>query len=693
MKSIVLENISIRNFKGFKEYDLKVDGNSLDIKGANSTGKSSVYDAFMYCLFGKDSHNSTKFKWKPIDVNNEEIHHLQTEVTLELLVDGKKETLTRITKEKWPKGVFDGNESTYLINEIKTTLNKYNKHIESIIDTETFKQLTNIYYIAEVMDVKERREFLFDLVGNMTDQDVIDSNPELKELPSILEDREIDDRRTLLKQEQTKVTGQIKESEYRMDEQQLGLIDLTGLDKEELAKEKTALSSKANYIHEEISIIRNGNQKTALLADVQTKKAELNTLRSEHAIKENEKLTDLQQEKNDLYGKAMDAQSKCNGQLNSIELDVKKIDAIKYVIDKNEKEMAKLREKYAVVSKQEFAPLLPFEPMETFDEHQLNCQFCGQEYPESQKEEVLEKYETEKELHQIKYDEYKKDYDERLVVFNIERAEQLENISVEGKKLAAESLERAAEIKELESFIEKEEIHLASLESERDELNKQHDEVQAAMLAAKTKQVTFEETDLFADKTKEIAEIESNISKLDLESEQMINELKDQLNQINLEIQLISDEQDKFRMEENQRDRINELMVLNRKYSERSGEIKRQLNLIDLFTKTKVDLLTDKINSQFGLVTFRLFDTTKDGAVIEVCEPIYKGAPFTGALNSGHKVLAGIDIINTVSKLKGVKVPLFVDNAETVTEEVDFDLQLIMLRAVKGVKKLEVSVM
>lgn len=78
MQRIELTSIKIRNFKGFKEFEFTPGGKNQKIAGENGTGKSSIYDAFSWVLFGKDSHDSSSFAWKPLDKNNKEINSFIT---------------------------------------------------------------------------------------------------------------------------------------------------------------------------------------------------------------------------------------------------------------------------------------------------------------------------------------------------------------------------------------------------------------------------------------------------------------------------------------------------------------------------------------------------------------------------------------------------------------------------------------
>ena len=100
---LTLNKLTIRNFKGFKSYELEANGEDINIFGDNATGKTSLYDAFLWCLFGKNSADQATFDWKPLDRLGNEINHLETEVIAEIEVDGVVKKLSRMTEEKWTK--------------------------------------------------------------------------------------------------------------------------------------------------------------------------------------------------------------------------------------------------------------------------------------------------------------------------------------------------------------------------------------------------------------------------------------------------------------------------------------------------------------------------------------------------------------------------------------------------------------
>ena len=118
---ITIKEMIVRNFKGISNFELVAKGNNLDVRGDNGTGKTSLYDAFLWCLFGKNSQDQsdTKFDWKPLDQDGNERHRLETFVNVEFDIDGVAKVFSRTITEKWTKkrgsivDTFDGHTTAY----------------------------------------------------------------------------------------------------------------------------------------------------------------------------------------------------------------------------------------------------------------------------------------------------------------------------------------------------------------------------------------------------------------------------------------------------------------------------------------------------------------------------------------------------------------------------------------------------
>ena len=163
MKQIQIKSIAIRNFKGIKDFTLKAEGNDVEVSGDNDAGKTTIYDAFLWCLFHKDSKDRSQFKWKPLDPDNNYIHGLQTSVTVELLIDGKSKEFhkeineTKRTRRK-TKEVFYEDVPKYYIDALEiSTKTQYDELVSEIVDQQKFKNLTSVTYFCEQLSPEERR--------------------------------------------------------------------------------------------------------------------------------------------------------------------------------------------------------------------------------------------------------------------------------------------------------------------------------------------------------------------------------------------------------------------------------------------------------------------------------------------------------------------------------------------------------
>jgi DNA repair exonuclease SbcCD ATPase subunit len=152
MKQIVLKSMSLLNFKGIKNLHIELD-NHTDVFGANGTGKTTLADAFTWCLFGKDSFDRKDFEIKTIDaLTNKVIPEIDHEVTLVLLVNNSEISVKRVLKEKWSKkrgsetAEFTGNVNELYWDGVPVNLSEFNKKVAEIVNELVFKMVTSTTY-------------------------------------------------------------------------------------------------------------------------------------------------------------------------------------------------------------------------------------------------------------------------------------------------------------------------------------------------------------------------------------------------------------------------------------------------------------------------------------------------------------------------------------------------------------------
>ena len=127
------------------------------------------------------------------------------------------------------------------------------------------------------------------------------------------------------------------------------------------------------------------------------------------------------------------------------------------------------------------------------------------------------------------------------------------------------------------------------------------------------------------------------------------------------------------------------------RFCKKVADQEQKIFLLEKFSRAKMDMLADGINSKFGIVSFKLFEIQINGGMKDTCEMMVDGVPYS-SLNSAAKMQAGLDVIAALSKLYDVSAPVFLDNRESVSEIPDIDGQVINLFVSADDKELRVEV-
>jgi len=252
--------------------------------------------------------------------------------------------------------------------------------------------------------------------------------------------------------------------------------------------------------------------------------------------------------------------------------------------------------------------------------------------------------------------------------FNLEKAEKLEHINVEGKKASYAKHENEMLIKQYNEEMLSAEEQAFDLTADTDEANhllkemkmEEPDDITGLKKLLKTRQDALEELkeDKIDEEKKFKAELDAKLLRVEIE------ELDSRL--AYRDVNKKADE------------RIAELRQKQKELAEQIASIEKQEFLSDEFVKTKVALLEERINNKFENVSFRLFETQVDGSLIEVCKPLVNGIPFSDANRAGQ-VNAGLDIINTLTEFYQVSAPIWIDERESITNLIPTKSQVISL--------------
>lgn len=617
--NIILKRLTLENFKGIKNKTIEFNENITNISGDNATGKTTIFDAYSWLLWNKDSQNKADFNIKTIGENGEYIRNLEHTVEGEfLLIDGDekeplllRKTLTEDwgTKRGRKEETFNGNNTEYFINGLKVKLKDFTKRIETLITNEQFKLLSNPFHFNVNLKTKEKRALILSLINNVTDEEIIDKNTNLEPLKEFLKTYKVDEVLAMNKDKRSLINKRLEVLPVKINERYDSKKEL---DFDTLEFKKKNLSGTIDKIDKDLA----NQDNTAALKDKQQKLRDL-TIEQENIIADVEKQN---RENKRNYEEVVEDRNK------DIDFYNKKIKEAEQNISNIEKQIENITNQKAEYAKEweEIANgKIDFDVEDT-------CPTCGQQLPTENIEEQR----------------------------NLIKSNKLERIGKLGKKCNED--------------IAMHERDLSGLEHQVEHYKKELEQIEKAIPVEPTEVIIPQ---AYHDITEEITELEAEIKEFNVsdntESIEKKKELQQELEEINS--QLAFKEVNKIADE-----KIAEYEAEQKKLLAELEEADRIINLCDQFTKTKVDYISTDINNMFKLVKFKLFETQINGGINEVCEATVDNVPFND-LNNAMKINAGIDIINTLSKHYGIKTPIFIDNAESVNKLEETDSQVIRL--------------
>jgi DNA repair exonuclease SbcCD ATPase subunit len=632
MKSIVLNKLSLHDFKGVKDFEIEPDGDSIKVRGQNATGKTTLFDAFTWLLFGKSSDDK-QLSPKPIDDNGNEILGAEPLVEATLTVDGEELRLIRNLKESWskPRGQLEkvrkSDVTELYVNDVPKKVGEYQTFINDVVDEDTFKLLTNPFAFNSLKWNKQR-EVLMGLVANLSDEEIAEKTGAGDELKKMLGEHPLDEQRKIISAQMKKIKQDIDGLPARIDENKRGLPDLHNIDKEALETQLAAKNSELESAQMAVTLAGNSDGSTELRMQVVKLKNDIEAKRSGFNMGNQLGLSTLSDDLNNMRIKASSLK-------NDVQLLTRDGSQLETRIATTRDYWEKLKEDYKTVAKQEF------------DENELICPTCGQQFAEDKAEELKSK-------------------------FNQQKSEKIEKITADGFAAKDEIQKLADELEQTSKKRASKQEEFQQAESKVQDLNNEFNQ-------QKQSQPLFEDSKVFKDLNKQITKLTDQIENAAGDNQEAINHARKVAETIQQEINEIQSQLVLFTDSERINKRVEELEALDGQYKQTYSDLERKSFVLEEFVKTKVNILESEINQKFALVSFKLFETQKNGGLKETCEATVDGVPFSKGLNNAARINAGLDIINTLSKTYEIEAPIFVDNAESVNELIDTEAQKIEL--------------
>lgn len=632
----------MHNFKGCKEKTYQFDGKNATVSGANASGKTTILDAFWWCLFNKDSLGNEKFSIRPLDEKGNTVHNVEIKVSVLMDLNGREMEFTKTQKEKWVKKrgtdvtELQGNENLYEIDGYPKSEKDYKTAISEIVSEEIFKMITSPTYFPS-MKWKDQRDILMRFVSDVSDYDLASGKSDFAELlEEIQKAPSLDDIKAKYQKALNEWKKKQLEIPVRIDELEKSKVDI---DVAELELQRNAISEKIIANNEKMEDV----SKTS--SEYQTLSNEVMQLKFEESDlvrKLNEQNTSKRKELFDLIDGKEVVLNVNKRDVMRLENEIKSLESN---IQMAETKIQQLRDEYTSVYGVKF------------DENSLVCSFCGQEYPTDKKE-------------QIKAD------------FEKNKADKLQKITDDGNETKVKIQSLKKDLEEKKSSLEK---YKGQMETHINEI-----EVLKSKLERLPVTIDVSQSQEYKDLKDKIAEKEMALSKISNTDDirRSIEDDNRQLNQALLEVerQIAKSEQNNDIDE-----RILQLQVEQREIAQKVADQEKMLYLLEEFIRYKMDMISESINSKFDGINFKLFENQINGGLKETCEITVNGVPY-GSLNNGHRIVAGLQIIKALQGLYDVSMPVFIDNAESVNNFnlPIMDCQLILLKVSESDLKVEV---
>ena len=636
---VVIDHLTISNFKGIKSLSLPLGNRSATISGRNATGKTSIYDAFLWLLFGKDSTGASRFDVKPLDSAGERVTGLTTEVEARLIIGGKPVTLKRALIEKWrkvagsPDPIYDRDETAAWIDDVPVKLEKeYLPYIQHICgDEETFKQLT-VHGAFMQLPWEQRRKMLLEASGKDVDS-VILARPEFAGVSALLNGKTPEDTKKRLKEQQKRHNDDLKMLPARIDEQRLSRPSITQADITEANSNIARLNREIELLDGQLAGTEAAYKQAADLIGKQRSLSD--------------QLSDRQFELRHAYRKQTEDLTKEVSVLQG-GLTVKR-NAIQAIEDNIVRVRSMLKEKTAekdgLLAKWEAVNNRSYEPP-VMDG---TCPTCGQAFPADYMEHVLEAH--------------KKGFD-------TDQEALLSRINEAGKEIASW-------IRVNKDSITKEDAKLDQLNVEIQELERQL--MNAREAVNNLPPPPNPEDDPQCRRLQ--SQIEEIRKALDLQSsdegraayQNKRKELQEEIKSWSARLaqQDLIDLVDK---------RIEELEAQKRDIGVKLALVDRDLDLLAAYVSARCEAMEGSINAMFDTIRWKLFELQKNGEYADVCRAIVNGVSYESTLNNAARINAGIEIIRVLSRAGDTSVPCFVDNVEAVNRVAQTGGQMILLR-------------
>lgn len=674
--NIKLKSLTLENYKKFIGQETFRFYDRTMISGKNKEGKSTLENAYMEILTGKEVDGTQPDGIRPHDKTGKDLNRADIVREVVLDIDGKETTIRKITKQKWrkPHGqteeVLDGNTVSYEVDGFPYAPKKFEEYMKELSDPEILLMCSNPNPFLSILkkSTADARKVLEKLSG-FSLEEFLAKNPQYAEVREITKGHSVEDTmkklRKQLNDQKKKLTQKDTELKYEQTRDSGGEIETADL---ELAKgewkEKIAeVDRQEQALDEAVKAYDSAN------TEILSLKSKLNEIANSAGA-------GLREQRSELNQKISELNIQNKGYANELKLAEMDLKHAHMGIERHKSELKKARTDYSASVKKTFdeTKLREIES-EQFDEDSLICPECGQVRPEAQRTNLRETFEQSKSRRIAEQEKARE-------VFNAKLSKMLDSITEIGNK-AADDLKTAQDVKKTaEQKIAEVRKQILETSAEIERLCGELDKL--------PKEVDLSGNAEYQELSEQIKKKESALSDMDNGAVKRV-ELRQQRNQYMDEISKLDSQIQKANADAEQKERkLAELKVEFDKQKQTVADIERQIDVISQFSIEKNAALAEKINPFMNGFKFNFLTYTLENNPVECCQIIRNGTEY-GDLNYSDRLLVETAMVRGFQKMNNLDLPIWIDNSESINDErlPELDTQMIVLKVTDNELRVE----
>lgn len=634
MKEIKLKQIALENWRAQNRV-VKFNDTMTEITGRNKSGKSTVFNAWLWLLLGVDENDNQNYKIfnETLELSHE--NSVPASVEASIVIDGIDYTLKKVAKQGWVRkrgsDVYEKKNTDdyeFYIDSIKRTSTEYKSFVEeNFAPYDKLKMITNIRHFLS-MDWKELRKVFQDMVGEIKPEDF---SGDYSLIASELAKYNTEEIKESIRSNSKPIKAEINSLPKTIETLQENLPDISNLDsvQKEIEDAKEQISDiDKRLLGDSENIQKIISKRDSELSAINEMKKDFQKAKSEYELKPIEEANRIKAEILEIESSNEQAKKNNNNRLQRIE------DAKRGLVSAKNK--LETYEEYRQVLLKENKEL------KEMDFKGEICSFCGQPLTGDKLEEAKRKFFEKRDAKRASVVATGKANNDDIKLVK-EQIEQLEKIIAEG-------------------YTEKPLVDTSKLK--------------AKLAYLRDNFTPYKETIEGKEKLTRISNAEANLTDIPPHDTSALQNMKKSLMD---DIELLSK---KLGLKDEYEKQVGKIKEYQQSLKENARELallEGKASKVTEYERERANIISNRVNGRFKYIHVEMQEVNKSGEWVDTCKITDNNGVSSSVTNAASKVLCGIDLSLALQDFFKVRIPIFVDESHTIDCLPSIDNQVVKM--------------